>query len=78
MPVECTTATALKAIEQAGWEIAPCPHLHWLDELGHHIIVRLHSEYGLSAFELKYDPKEKDFTYFRALDPLDRVLILKG
>lgn len=77
MAVECTTATVLKTIEQAGWKVAPCPHLHWLDELGHHVIVRLNSEYGLSAFEVKYNPEEKEFTYFKALDPMDMALLIR-
>jgi len=70
MVIECNTGTVLRLIEQMGWKLAPCPHLQWLDKLGNHIIVKLQSEHGFSAFEIKYDPEEKEFTYFRALEPL--------
>lgn len=70
MPLECTTGTILRSIEQAGWKVAPCPHIQWLDKMGYHTIVIFHSEYGYSGFEVKYDPEERDFTYFRALHPL--------
>lgn len=69
--MECTTATILKFIEDHGWELPPCPHLQWLDKLGHDVIIRLHSKSGYSAFHVKYDPVDEEFTYFHALDPLE-------
>ena len=75
MAIECNTRTVLQLIEQMGWKLAPCPHLRWLDTLGHHVIVTLQSEHGFSAFEIKYDPEEKEFTYFRASDPLRGTLL---
>lgn len=70
---DCSTATILKLIEGFGWKLPSCPCIHWLDKLGHDVIVRLHSKSGFSAFHIQYDPNEKEFTYFRALDPLEMM-----
>ncbi len=72
MKTECSTRSALKVIESMGYKIPRCPHIHWLDKLGHHIVVACFSEFGLSAFELKYDPEECDYTYFSILNPLPK------
>ncbi len=74
--MECTTTTILKCIKDHGWEVPQCPNLLWLDKLGHDVIVCFHTKSGYSAFHVKYDPEVKDFTYFRALDPL--VIIREG
>lgn len=74
--MECTTATVLQCIKDNGWEIPQCPNLLWLDKLGHDVIVRLRSKSGYSAFHVKYDPDDKEFTYFRALDPV--VILREG
>lgn len=68
--MECTAATILKFIEDHGWELSPCPHFQWLDELGHDVVVRLHTKNGYSAFRVRYDLGSEEFTYFEALDPL--------
>ena len=74
--MKCTTATILKCIKGHGWEIPQCPYFLWLDKLGHDVIVRFHTKSGYSAFHVKYDPNAKEFTYFRALDPL--VILREG